>query len=153
MNCKIKIIDNVHCVEKEILYEFPHFITYLYLFNELPNLYNTNVKSEVTMYFIYLGKRENVTNLEKYILNGDEIEIVLNRELPIYMLCDSKTGDMIHSSRNIKDLYKIFYENVYDCEIFLISRCGADFKLVDVLDLGIRHYNDCVNRLIHRYNY
>jgi len=152
----IKIVDNVNNVQKEIIYEFKNLIQYLHLFNDLPNLYDPPCRCEIVFVFNYLDKREIVTNLERYILNGDQIEIVIKREIPLYMLCDCKTGDVIQSHENIKELYKIYNESlidVMDCEILLIRRCGGKMKLIDVLDSPKRHYNECLNRLIHRYNF
>lgn len=152
----VKIVDNVNGVVKNIEYRFNKISKYIYLFNELENLYDPKCKCSIIIYSIFLEQKRIVNNLDKYILNGDQIEIVLNLEVPVYMLTDIKSGDVIKSDKNMKTLYKLYYEhleNTMDCELLLIRRYAGKLSLIDVLDSPRRHYNECLNRLIHKYNF
>jgi hypothetical protein len=152
----IKIVDNVNNVEKDIEYKFNKITTYSNLFNDLPNLYSVECKCVVDMYFIYLEKRELVKDLYKYILNRDVIEIVLKKQIPTYMLCDVINGERIKTSTNIKELYKVYNDRLHktmDCELLLVKQEDDKLTLIDVLDSPKRLYNECLNRLIHKYNF
>ena len=160
----VLIRDRVRNVEKRLEFKFCKVSTYNNLMNQIPKLY-PDVKKEdkLTIWFEYLDRREIVCDMTKYILNRDVIEIVIDKreekkeeqKKENYILCDVKSGVQLKASYNINDLYQFFRLLMadLDCELLILQEKNNKLILLDVLDTPTRHHNECINRLIHKYNF
>ena len=158
MQALIKIIDETENINRNVLYKFKKISTYNRLLKDLPIIYpEFNSKpSKIIVSFTYRGKNEIVDDYNKYIINGDKIELKIVETSPLYFLIDVLSYNKLKTSYCIKDLYKLFitqYQNNVDCEILLVKQFGNTMTLIDVLDTPLRHHNECINRLIHEYNF
>jgi hypothetical protein len=151
---KLKIIDEVAGEEKEIIYKLIKIFRYIDLYKKLPELYPMNLNiSSVSFTFRYLEKDVLVDDLNKYILNNDYIIIHIRKKKPVYFLFDPFERKNIYSSYDISNLYSYHLKYTLNYEMLLFGIFGVKEKLIDVLDNPQIHYNQCLNRLIHRYNF
>jgi hypothetical protein len=149
----LKIKDKVRKINKIIEYKFYKVTTYLQLFRDLKLIYpKYNKENEITFTFNYLGKSVLIDDFNKYILNNDEIEIEIKKCKPLYYLYDPEFNSEIVESYDLKKLQE--YSRVYlDGEILLYKRIGYLDKFVDVLTKPEFYKNQCINRLVKKYNY
>ena len=81
-----------------------------------------------------------------------KIEIEIKKCKPLYYLYDSIFNTGIVESYDLKKLQE--YSRVYlDGEILLYKRIGYLDKFVDVLTKPEFYKNQCINRLVKKYNY
>lgn len=146
----LKIIDDFNKIEINIIYRFNKVISYNKLLQDLPKIYRKVNDYDVN--FIY--NERIVVDLNDYILPRDKICAKLVKKS--YFFYDVISNSIIRKSDNIEDLYKFYLNVLYDkidCEILLYEKKANKRKLIDVLDSPNRHKNNCINRLIKRYNY
>jgi len=149
----LKIKDHVNYLEKTIEYKFYKVTTYLNLFHDLSLIYPKYRKEyEIEFRFNYLENSTLIDDLNKYILNNDEIEVIINPCKPVYYLYDPIFKDEIVQSYYAKKLYEYADKNI-EGEILLYVKRGYIHKLVDVLTKPDYYKSECINRLMKKYNY
>ena len=157
---KLKIIDTIKNTENSVDYKFSRIIKYIDLYRDLPIIlrfigyedcrFRT---TQITFTFKYLEKNIIVDNwYNKYILNRDEIEIKISYAPPIYSLIDSLTGNILVTSKNINKMY-LYYHQILKPKVKSAVLLKSDNSLLDVLDEPSHYLNDCINTLIHRFNF
>ena len=157
---KLKIVDTIRNRKDCIDYKFNRIMKYIDLYRDLGIILRFigyedcfYRMTQISFTFRYLNKDVFVDNwYNKYILNRDEIEIKISSVPIIYSLIDSISNNTILKHRNIKKIY-LLYSKILKFETNNALLIKADNILVDVLDDGQYYLNDCINRLIHRYNY
>jgi hypothetical protein len=103
---------------------------------------------QVNFYFYYLDKWIYIDDLSKFILNNDSIIIDIDH---VYSLVDSKADQLLLESRNKNDIYELYQKIKEQLTRAVIVKKGS--KIIDVLDKPHYHYNACVNRMVHTWNY
>jgi len=153
----LNIIDEIGNLKRNSIYKFNRISRYFNLLAEFDSIYPiTKYKRFLIVFsFKYEGKNILVDDLTKFILPKDIIEIRITLPDPLYYLVDSISLEKIRSSYNIKELYKYYLEkkDEIDCEIFILKENNGKTKLIDVLIEPNYIYNQCVNRLIFKYNF
>jgi hypothetical protein len=145
------IVDKIREREDYAEYILKNSIKFRDIFDMIGRLYPEYQDGEnITLLLYHEGKKKLVREFDLYIRVADTIEIIISRES--YFLCNVQ-GYEIESSENIGDLYVIYHRLNLSCELFIVKIENDKLFLVDVLDSGSHFYNDCVNRLISRYNF
>ena len=153
----LNIIDEVNCLETNIMYKFYKVSTYAKILKDLHIIYpkyRSIFKASVTYH--YMDNSFLIENYDKYLLAGDRISIRISYSFPIYFLFDVISTSIIKKSRTTEELYNFFLQNLYmnsDCELLMYQKTGMRVRLIDVLDSPIHHQNRCIDRLIKKYNY
>lgn len=150
---KIKIIDEIVDIEQIVSYPIWGIIRYLDLLEKLHTFYPIEKYNNFVLKFSFYfsGNKIPVDDLTNYILNNECIEIKISSSPPLYYL--EISSEKIKSSYDIKELYKYYFENLKDCEVFLFEENKGKYKLLDVLISEDLFYNHCIDRLISRYYY
>ncbi len=147
----IKIIDTVKNRENIIGYITDKSKKYSDLFTDIRDIYpEYEDGSNISLLLVASGQKRVIREFERYIRYGDVIELIISKS--VYLLCDC-SGREIKTSTNIKDLYEYYYTLALNYEVFIIKMENKDIFLIDVLDSSAKYYNDCVNRLVTRYNF
>ncbi len=147
----IKIIDTVKNRENIIGYITDKCKKYSDLFTDIRDIYpEYEDGSNITLLLVVSGRKLIIREFDRYIRYGDVIELIISKS--VYLLCDC-SGREIKTSTNIKDLYEYYYTLTLNYEVFIVKLENKDIFLIDVLDSSAKYYNDCVNRLVTRYNF
>lgn len=153
----LTIIDDIHFQETNVTCQFHKFTTYARMLQELPKIYPKYKKEyKVVCNFKSPDLDYTINDLNSYILPGDHIDVILTKTQPIYVLYDVIDNCVIFSSNKISDVYSFYINEIYynmDGEYLIYKRTGIKEKLIDVLDCGQRYRNQCINRLVNKYNY
>ena len=146
----VNIIDKIRNKEDFIQYTNRRCLKFKDLFELIWKLYPAYEGENMTVLFVFEGGKKLIREFNLYIRNGDTIEIILSRSS--YFLCDVQ-GFQIEQSDVISNLYNSYSLLHIPYEVFIVKIEYDQLYLVDVLDSGKQRYNECVNRLISRYNY
>ena len=150
----LNIIDKIRDKEDYVEYKSSKCLKFRDLFSLIPKIYpdykEERGEENITLLFLYDGKKKLIREFNLYIRNGDTIEIVISSAS--YLLCDVQGFEIKHSE-NINHLYSTYLQLAIPYEVFIVKIENDKLFLVDVLDSGLRRYNECVNRLISRYNF
>jgi hypothetical protein len=151
---KIKIIDKIDNIEQNIIYPITKFIRYTELIEKLPTFYPIMKKESFILNFSFdfLGRKIAVEDYSNYILNNENIEILIEPAPPLYLLYIS-SKENIKTSYKLKDLYKYYNEELKNKQAFIYQETGLKKKLLDVLIPHNFFYNQCVNRMTSKYYY
>lgn len=144
------IIDKIRDKEDYIEYTSKKCIKFKDLFTLIWYLYPNYAGENITLLFLQNERRKIIRDLNLYIRDFDTIEIVIS--YASYLLCDVH-GYSIEQNENINDLYSVYIHHNITYEVFIVKIENDKLYLIDVLDSGIHRYNECVNRLISRYNF
>jgi len=124
---------------------------YTYQENNINSLENSNNLNSIEN----LNNSETIIiNLHNHIFNGDKIIVRLTKAPILYYLQGYNLR--LYSSYCLKDIYQYYFniiKNIANEEIFIYACEGSVIKLVDVLDDGKKKLDQCINRLIKKYNY
>ena len=118
--------------------------------NGLDRKYNAS-QQEVCFYLFYQDVWKFIDNWSNFILNRDHIFIKIVDLPPVYSIIEMKNKRVLQESKNIKDIYNYYRQN-QDKIIRGVIIKQNNF-VIDVLDSGEYHYNQCVNRMVHDRNY
>ena len=149
----LNIIDKIRDKEDYVEYKSNKCLKFRDLFSLIPKIYpdyKEEREENITLLFLYDGKKKLIREFNLYIRNGDTIEIVIS--IASYLLCDVQGFEITHSE-NINHLYSTYSRLKIPYELFIAKIENDKLFLVDVLDSGLRRYNECVNRLISHYNF
>ena len=146
----VNIIDKIRNKEDYIQYTNQRCLKFKDLFELIWKLYPDYGGENMTVLFVFEGGKKLIREFNLYIRNGDTIEIILSKSS--YYLCDVQ-GFHIAQSDVISNLYTEYRAISIPYEVFIVKIEYDQLYLVDVLDSGVQRYNECVNRLISRYNY
>ena len=136
--------------EDYIQYTSKNCLKFKDLFELIWKLYPDYERENITLLFVFGGSKKLIREFNLYIRNGDIIEIILSPSS--YFLCDIQ-GFQIEQSDKISNLYVKYHILAIPYEVFIVKIEYDQLYLVDVLDSGVQRYNECINRLISRYNY
>lgn len=153
LKINFNVIDKIRGKEDYIQYLPKKFIKFKDIYDLMWQLcpeYGRENGETVTLLFLYEGKKRLIREFNRYIRDEDTIEIIISQSS--YLLCDVQ-GYEIEQSENINDLYFTYRFLNITYEVFIVKIENQKLFLVDVLDSGIRRYNECINRLITRYNF
>lgn len=95
-----------------------------------------------------------VKDLHKNLSHGDKIIIRINEGTNRYFL--SAQNIKLYSSHSLKIIYEYYYTVIKfltNAEVLVYKEDENGKKLVDVLQDDKHFLNECINRLIHNYNY
>ena len=149
----IKIVDRIRDRRRMIEYRMEKCKKFSDLFIEIKDIYpGYEEGNNITLLLLTDGNRRVIREFDKYIRDGDVIELTISDIA--YLLCDCN-GDELKASANIKDLYQLYYTlaDILFHEVFIVKMENKEMYLIDVLDSSKRYYNECVNRLIQKYNF
>jgi hypothetical protein len=155
---KIKIVDEISNLEENIIYPIQQIFRYFDLLEILHKIYPIAKYDTciIKFSFYFNDKKIVVDDYSNYILNNESIEISISRRQespsPLY-LYHLLFNDKFKSSYDIKELYKYYFENLKNFDVFLIEEKNGKRKLLDVLISKNLFYNRCVNRMISKYYY
>ena len=146
----VNIIDKIRNKEDYIQYTNRRCLKFKDLFELIWKLYPDYEGENMTLLFVFGGSKKLIREFNLYIRNGDIIEIILSSSS--YFLCDIQ-GFQIEQNDKISNLYVKYHILAIPYEVFIVKIEYDQLYLVDVLDSGKQRYNECINRLISRYNY
>jgi hypothetical protein len=153
------IIDDGYIV-KSLTLKSENPFKFFDILDYINKLYTLTNKCQLSFYLCQNDRILLVNDIEKFIKNNDEILVKIIRPSSYYALIDSK-NNFLFSAYHLRDLYNYFYDYIQSplynnspqaMLIYEINEYNMG-KLIDVLDTPKRHLNECVNRLIHNYNY
>lgn len=153
--------DQVNDRKQELQFDFPGLYKYSQLYDNLKILF-TSIGWDNFRYdrykidfklLTYRDKPVDVQDWNKYILNRDQIEIVIsNPDLISYSLYTER-GDVLLTTSKLANIYSDININSLNqvLKIYMVNRSRTKRKLIDVIINSKMLYNQMVNRLIHDY--
>ena len=118
--------------------------------NGLDRQYNSS-KQGVRFFLFYQNIWKFVDNWSNFILNRDIILIKIEDLPSVYSIVEIKDKKMLKESQNIEDIYSYYKNNRHKIKRGVIFK--KDKIILDVIEIPQYHYNRCVNRMVHKWNY
>lgn len=103
----------------------------------------------VHFWCLYFGKRVHITNFTNYLLNKDEIHILVDlNPKPKWHILDSYTQEVLFKDTDQYEIYKWITKKVdmrfLDFPLYIYKNS----KLVDVIQSGEWAKNSCITRMV-----
>lgn len=152
-------IDKINKKQIEIEHSFNPVYKYNDLFKDIEMLYaligweiKYCKKNVVFKLATYLDAPTKVDDWDNYILNHDNIQVILYDSTIIEYGLFTEDNDLIIQTYKPEIIYgDIDYEKIdQPLLLYTVTENGDKLKLIDVIDNPQRMYNDLVNRMVKK---